>query len=309
MISRSRIFKRLLTSPHVQFLPYNPSASLPRRTMTTSFQLPDNDAVTVSLPDSDVILKDDLLDFKPFQSWLEALQKNLALQKNSSHPFHACPYELKKIEVQSVDWFGESLGFVKFSAEIENEDFESLPGSVFMRGPSVAMMVVLQPDDVPPASQEEKHVILTVQPRIAAGSLAFTELPAGMVDGSGNFNGAAAREIKEELGIEIGEGKLKNLTELAIPSATTDEDEALPQALFPSPGGSDEHISIFLHERRVPRSQLAEWTGKLTGLRDEGEKITLKLVPLKDLWREGGRDGKTVAAYGFYVGLKAEGKI
>jgi ADP-sugar diphosphatase len=49
--------------------------------------------------------------------------------------------------------------------------------------------------------------------------------------------------------------------------------------------------------------------GRLTGLRKDGEKITLKLVPLKDLWKEGARDGKTLAAWALYEGLKKEGKI
>jgi ADP-sugar diphosphatase len=53
---------------------------------------------------------------------------------------------------------------------------------------------------VPQESQNEKHVLLTIQPRIPAASLAFSELPAGMVDDSGTFAGAAAKEIKEELG-------------------------------------------------------------------------------------------------------------
>lgn len=48
-------------------------------------------------------------------------------------------------------------------------------------------------------SQEEQYVLLTLQPRIAAASLSFPELPAGMVD-SGTFTGAAAKEIQEELG-------------------------------------------------------------------------------------------------------------
>lgn len=60
--------------------------------------------------------------------------------------------------------------------------------------------VVLQPDDVPSDSAAEKHVILTVQPRIPAATLCFTELPAGMVD-DGTFSGAAAKEIQEELGM------------------------------------------------------------------------------------------------------------
>jgi ADP-sugar diphosphatase len=70
------------------------------------------------------------------------LQRNLALQtSNPKHPFNALPYKLKKVNIQAADWFGERLGFVKFQAEVENEDVERLPGSVFLRGPSVAMMV------------------------------------------------------------------------------------------------------------------------------------------------------------------------
>ena len=144
------------------------------------------------------------------------------------------------------------------------------------------MLVLLQPDDLPPDSQEEKHVLLTVQPRVAAGGLQFVEIPAGMVD-DGTFKGSAAKEIEEELGLKIREDELVNLTELAIPEK---EEEICPRAVFPSPGGCDEFIPIFLHEKRIPRQQLTEWTGKLTGLRDEGEKITLKLVKLEDLWLE-----------------------
>ena len=168
------------------------------------------------------------------------------------------------------------------------------------------MMVVLQPDDLPKESQDEKHVILTVQPRIPAGTLRLVELPAGMVD-DGTFSGSAAKEIKEELGIEIPEKELVNLSELGVPKL--DNEEKLPQAMFPSGGGSDEYVPIFLHEKRVKRDTLKEWTGKLTGLSEHGEKISLKLCKLEDLWRDGGRDSKALAAWAMYEGLKREGKL
>jgi hypothetical protein len=135
------------------------------------------------------------------------------------------------------------------------------------------MMVLLQPDDLPQGSPDEKHVLLTVQPRIPAGALQFVELPAGMVEG-GTFKGAAATEMKQELDLEIPEEKLINLTELAIPEKKVELGEITPRAMFPSAGGCDEYIQIVLHEMAVPRAQLKEWTGKLTGLRDEGEKVS-----------------------------------
>lgn len=131
-------------------------------------------------------------------------------------------------------------------------------------------MILLQPDDLPADSQDEKHVLLTVQSRIPAGGLKFVELPAGMVD-EGSFAGTAAKEIKEEIGLEIPEEELVNLSELAIPEK--EGEEICPRAVFPSAGGCDEYIPIFLHEKRVPRVQLGEWSGRLTGLRDEGEKV------------------------------------
>ena len=168
---------------------------------------------------------------------------------------------------------------------------------------------MLQPDDVARGSERDKHVILTLQPRIPAGSLAFEELPAGMIDDSGTFAGAAAKEIQEEIGLDIPEDQLVNLTELALPSAQHTGGETLQAGVYPSPGGCDEFLPIFLHERRVPREQLQQWRGKLTGLREHGEKITLKLARLEDVWREGGRDAKVLSAWALYQGLKREGKI
>lgn len=49
--------------------------------------------------------------------------------------------------------------------------------------------------------------------------------------------------------------------------------------------------------------------GKATGLRDEGENITLKLVPLGRVWREAGRDAKALAALALYENLKRDGHI
>lgn len=57
------------------------------------------------------------------------------------------------------------------------------------------MMIILK------AKGEEDKLLLTLQPRIAVPHLLFPELPAGMLDGSGNFAGTAAKEIEEETGI------------------------------------------------------------------------------------------------------------
>lgn len=248
------------------------------------------------------------------QSWIKTLTHSLGLQaRDTTHPFHGDPYRLRSVTVQSFDLFGgQRLGFLKLTSDVSNGAGERLPGAVFLRGPSVAMLVALVPDDAP-ADTEERYALLTVQPRVAAGSLALAELPAGMVDDEGQFAGAAAREIREELGLEIPARELRDLTALALRGAGQGgeggEEEDLARAVYPSPGGCDEFIPVYYHERRVPRAQLGEWTGRLTGLRDHGEKITLKLVRMQDLWREGARDAKCLAALALWEALRREKKL
>ena len=171
--------------------------------------------------------------------------------------------------------------------------------------------MILQPKDIVPPSEKDKFVLLTVQPRIPAGSMAMTELPAGMVD-DGTFTGAAAKEIHEELGLEIEENDMIDLTSLAMSLSDKESQEKyerLQKGVYPSPGGSDEYIPLFLYEKKVERRELEGWEGKLTGLRDHGEKITLRLVRLEDLWRIGARDAKALSAWALYKGLKDAGKL
>ncbi|KAH8721844.1 NUDIX domain-containing protein [Ilyonectria robusta] len=262
--------------------------------------------VPLNLPDG--LSQDQLLVFRPFNSWIATLTNSLRLQSNAAHPFHADPYALRAVTIQSYDYFGGGrLGFVKLAATVSNSAGESLPAIALLRGPSVAMLVMLIPDDAPPDS-DERYVVLTVQPRIAAGSLGFVELPAGMVDDEGSFKGVAAKEIEEELGLTIHEDELTCLSELAAPQEEAGG-EGLAKAMFPSAGGCDEHITIFSHERRIPRDQLQEWSGRLTGLRSHGEKITLKVVPMEDAWKAGARDAKCLAALALWQGLQQEKKL
>ncbi|KAL3431852.1 hypothetical protein BDV09DRAFT_141564 [Aspergillus tetrazonus] len=284
---------------------------LPVAAMSTSASNLNNGLGSLSVSCPPGLSKEDLSRFPAFRVWFTTLQRSLSRQKDPSHEFHKDPYLLRKIEVQAVDFFqGGRLGFVKLRAEISNAGGESLPGSVFLRGGSVGMLLLLQPHDVPSTQEDDKWAVLTVQPRIPAGSLAFSEIPAGMLDDSGTFAGKAAKEIQEETGLTIPQSELVDMTSLALQSLDEPEDgETLQKAVYPSPGGSDEFIPLFLCEKRMPRKDIEALQGRLTGLRQHGEKITLKIVPLKDLWKEGIRDGKTLAAWALYTGLKRDNKF
>ncbi|KAL9112834.1 MAG: hypothetical protein Q9227_002911 [Pyrenula ochraceoflavens] len=272
----------------------------------STFNLPNTSpAVPVTLTDD--LEKDKLLTFPAFRTWLSTIQHSLALQADPQHVFHESPYQLRSIKIQACDYFGGGrIGFLKMKAEVTNDKGEWLPGGIFLRGGSVGMLLVLSPKGF----KDEKYTILTVQPRIAAGSLAFVEIPAGMLDDSGTFAGKAAEEIKEEVGLEVPQSELVDMTALAMEANTTDAgEENLQKAVYPSSGGSDEFVPLLLWEKEMERKEIEQLKGKLTGLRDHGEKITLHLCPLQDMWKAGARDGKTLAAFALYNGLKKEGKI
>lgn len=105
----------------------------------STFTIPNSNLHVNSIPD---LSQNDLLSFPAFKVWITTLQQSLARQEHPSHEFHSDPYVLRKIDIQAVDRFGGGrLGFIKLKAEVSNAQGETLPGSVFLRGGSVGMLV------------------------------------------------------------------------------------------------------------------------------------------------------------------------
>lgn len=255
------------------------------------------------------ITKKQLEEFPAFKTWRNALKENLEQQSiNKNHPFYEDPYKLRSIDVQSVDWFGLNIGFVKLKAILQSEklndkgEHKTLPGISFLRGGSVAVLMILRPKD----SRDERWVVMTEQPRIPAGSLTFLEIPAGMLDKEENFAGAAAKEIKEETGFKLPLSELIDMTALALRDA---QPTNMKSAMYPSPGGCDEFIALFLWEKDLDRQEIEDLRGQMTGERRVGEMITLRICKYEDLWREGARDAKTLAAWALYEGLNRSGAL
>lgn len=140
-----------------------------------------------------------------------------------------------------------------------------------------------------------------------------------MLDGD-SLTGAAAKEIEEEAKLKVKEKELINMSELALEDvsalpwisqvdATANVAEWTEDCMYPSVGACDEFMPILLCQKRLTRRHMDWLKGKATGLRGEGENITLKLVPLNRVWREAGRDAKALAAIALYDNLKREGNI
>ncbi|KAL5064365.1 hypothetical protein RYX36_026102 [Vicia faba] len=227
------------------------------------------------------------IDSSLFKQWLHNLQTENGILANGK-------MTLNHILIQGVDMFGKRIGFLKFKAEIfDKETGNKVPGIVFARGPAVAMLILLE-------SEGEIYVVLTEQARVPVGRI-ILELPAGMLDDDkGDIVGTAVREVEEETGIKLNVEDMVDLTAFL--------DSSTGRTVFPSPGGCDEDISIFLCRKHVDKEVIMHLQGKETGLREHGELIKVRVVPYKNLWRATA-DCKVLAAVALLEMAKKEGLL
>lgn len=189
---------------------------------------------------------------------------------------------VEKIEVQGVDMFGPTkVGFIKFTVEIKDKVTEKKNKSiVFMRGGAVTILIVL-------ICNGKKYVLTTLQRRWAIPDSHYEEIPAGMLDGSGNFLGVATKELEEETGININKSDLVDLGELVGSGV-----------FYPSPGACDEFMKVYLYQTHISDADLTSFQNKLTGNYAEGESITLNVRPLEEIVKL--TDSKALVAYTWY---------
>eukprot|EP01132_Coremiostelium_polycephalum_P007853 gene7853-9670_t len=249
--------------------------------MSTTLKLRDKEVPITITSGLDVPIET-AINAPNFQKWVKKIETQEHLQ-------------VKSVQIQSVDMFGKNVGFLKFKAEVVAlPEQRPVPGIVFCRGGSVAILVILKSKET-----GKEYTVLTVQTRVPVSSFQYSEIPAGMLDGSGHFVGVAAKELKEETGLEVSEEKLIDLTSLSYGDVDGVE------GIYPSPGGCDEFIRLFVFREVLEQSKIDELQNKLTGTLEENESITLNVVPLEDLWRKS-PDGKTLSSLYLYEKLLKE---
>ncbi|KAL9679397.1 hypothetical protein QQ045_017256 [Rhodiola kirilowii] len=201
---------------------------------------------------------------------------------------------LERVLIQDVDMFAKRIGFLKFKADVcDKESGQQVPGIVFARGAAVAVLVILE-------SGDETFAVLTEQARVPVGKV-ILELPAGMLDDDkDNLLGTAVREVEEETGIHLSRAKMVDLTAFLEPSTGC--------RVFPSPGGCDEEMSLFLYRGIVDGRVISELQGREMGLREHGELINVHVVPYNKLWRVTS-DAKVLMAVALYEMAIKEGLL
>ncbi|PQQ09141.1 nudix hydrolase 14 chloroplastic [Prunus yedoensis var. nudiflora] len=227
------------------------------------------------------------IDSSLFKQWLKNMESENGV-------LYGGALSLRRVLIQGVDMFGKRIGFLKFVADVfDKETGKKVPGIVFARGPAVAVLILLE-------SEDKTYAVLTEQVRIPVGRV-ILELPAGMLDDNkGDFLGTAIREVEEETGICLKQEDMVDLTAFL--------DQSTGGRIFPSPGGCDEEISLFLYRGQVNKEIIEQLQGKETGLREHGELIQVCVVPYEKLWCMTA-DAKVLAAIALYEMAKKEGLL
>jgi hypothetical protein len=168
---------------------------------------------------------EDCVKMPAFEEWVAGLDPKMIV---------------RKIEIQSVDRLGPVIRFMKIRTDL-GFDKNTLPGIVFLRGASVAVLVVINVPEL-----RKKYVLLEQRARAAVGKVEYYEIPAGQDEG-GSFLGVVRNLLEEEAGIDVTTERLVNLNEVLYK-----ED----RPIYLSPGASDEGVRCFLVELVTTAQQL-----------------------------------------------------
>ena len=212
-----------------------------------------------------------IVECKIFKDWLEASREK---------------FIVTKVHFESVNFFDKKHVplFIKLKATATLPDGRPVHGIVLVRGNAVGVLVVLR-------CEGQKYLLLVRQPRLAISEQASLEIPAGILDWSGDYRKVALSELEEEAQIHADDSELIDLTDFWWKGSTP--------GFAGSCGILDERIRLYAIERDVTREQLEAMDGKNQTYVDENEWIRTQVLPYEEAAHKF-IDGKNLIALFLY---------
>jgi len=232
---------------------------------------------------NDSIAKEDysaILESRIFTEWLSATSSK---------------FVITKIHFDSVDFLMKERRplFIKLKATATLPDGRPVHGIVLVRGNAVAVLVVLR-------CEGKRYLLLVRQPRFPISEFGSLEIPAGILDWTGDYRKVALSELKEEAQIDAQESELIDLMDFWYKGAS--------EGFCASCGLLDERIRLYAIERDVTPEQLKAMDGKDQVYQDENEWIRTEVWPYEDAGHQF-VDGKNLIAMFLYERwLKSQGR-
>lgn len=221
-----------------------------------------------------------ILNSRIFKEWLSATEKK---------------FKVEKIHFASVDFLSKEHQplFIKLKATAFLPDGRPVHGIVLVRGNAVGVLVVLRCEGKP-------YLLLVRQPRFALSEQGSLEIPAGILDWTGDYRKVALSELEEEAQINAKDSELIDLMDFWYHGAT--------EGFAASCGLLDERIRLFAIEREVTPEQLKAMDGKDQKYTDEIEWIRTEVLPYEEAAHQF-VDGKNLIALFLYERwLRSQGR-
>ena len=212
-----------------------------------------------------------ILESRIFQEWLAAT---------------GAKFKITKVHFTSVDFLSmlhHSL-FIKLKSTAMLPDGRPVHGIVLVRGNAVGVLVVLK-------CQGKKYLLLVRQPRFAISEQASLEIPAGILDWTGDYRQVALSELEEEAEIKAQDAELIDIMDFWY--------QGKSEGFAASCGLLDERIRLYAIEREVTPEQLKAMDGRDQQYTDEIEWIRTVVLPYEEAARQF-IDGKNLIALFLY---------
>jgi 8-oxo-dGTP pyrophosphatase MutT (NUDIX family) len=188
---------------------------------------------------------------------------------NWINKFNTTQITLISVTITDIDWFAAKpdplkLGFVKCASEAyDYTTGKRIVSNIsFIRGDSVAILIVVNVIDSTGENKPTDYVLLCEQHRLPVGKR-MKEICAGMKDAEGNILSVVLKEVEEETGFVI-----KSIKELI----------KLGQKIYLSPGGCDEGVELFAWTTTITEDEFTEKQNRMYGCAKENEEIKLSFV-------------------------------
>jgi 8-oxo-dGTP pyrophosphatase MutT (NUDIX family) len=135
--------------------------------------------------------------------------------------------------------------------------------SFLLRSDTVDVTVTLRDE------KNQLYCVFVEQYRPAVGADVISNIAGGIEPGESAAD-AARREVGEEVNGQLAWGALQRLNRWCI---------GIDQPFHVSPGGTNEGVYYFAIEARATTAQIQALHGTTAGLAEEGERITVHVVP------------------------------
>lgn len=172
---------------------------------------------------------------------------------------------------------------IRAHCTLNDEDFnlkaKSIPGTCALKFDFVGILAQLICEE-----DNSRWSLLVDHSSVAIGAVSTLSLPEGTINKeSGDILGPVATLVEKVCSVKLNISNMTNLNEVAfgnLPTRTSDN-----HGLCPSSGSCSEFVQIMSLTKNITREELHSMKSQLSESRDQGQAITIRVVPFTDMWK------------------------